>query len=93
MTAEDYVIKVLLQLSRNAADTSMQISKAQFLKTYYIMRKHKQIPSIKIETLLRALRKLAEHSPFLRYHPERRGVYILDVLELHHASKLRGIRL
>jgi len=39
------------------------------------------IPSIKIETLLRMLRKLAASSDFL-YYTDRKGIYMLDPIAM-----------
>ena len=82
MKAEDIVIKVLQSLADDALDTVLIFSKGQFIRRYYSLRFKRQIPACKTETLLRTLRSLASSSRFLKYHPERRGYYILDVVEL-----------
>ena len=67
--------------SRHCSESLVFFSKAEFIKTYYYLRARKAIPSIKIETLLRMLRKLAASSNFL-YYTERKGIYMLDPIAM-----------
>jgi len=57
-------------------------TKAQFIKAYWALRRQDRVPAVKIETLLRMLRKFAAESEFLRYGRGRGGVYLLDTVRL-----------
>jgi len=67
--------------NRHYSESLVFFSKAEFIKTYYYLRARKVIPSIKIETLLRMLRKLAASSSFL-YYTDRKGIYMLDPIAM-----------
>ena len=61
---------------------AVYFTKAEFIKAYWALRRQGRVPAVKIETLLRMLRKFAAESEFLRYGRGRGGVYLLDTVRL-----------
>ena len=82
VNSRNIVLAILDHIANKRYDSTMiYFSKAEFIKTYYTLRARKVIPSIKIETLLRMLRKLAASSEFL-YYTDRKGIYMLDPIAM-----------
>ena len=91
--AKQVVITVLRELAREKfahnANPVIVFYKSEFIRKYNELKKRGKVKSIKIETLLRALRELAAKSSFLSYYMgKRRGVYILDYVELDSLGKI-----
>jgi len=80
MTAEQVVKIVLKSLAEDAVDTTLVFSKSRFISRYYSLLRQGKVPRVKIETLLRELRRQASGSPYLRYLPEKPGWYLLDLV-------------
>ncbi len=83
--SRDIVIIVLREMAKMATESTMSFTKAEFIKTYWRLRKQRKIPFVKIETLLRTLRQMAAESSFLKYKTygsKKGGKYILDVIAL-----------
>lgn len=78
--AKSVVIAVIKELVKHSTEVTVTFTKAQFITTYWRLRKERKIPSVKIETLLRTLRKLAEESDLIHYR--KKGVYEVDIISL-----------
>jgi len=82
VNSRNIVLVILDHIANKRYNSTMiYFSKAEFIKTYYTLRARKVIPSIKIETLLRMLHKLAASSSFLHY-TDRKGIYMLDPIAM-----------
>ena len=82
MTAEQTVKIVLKSLAEDAVDSTVIFSKSRFISRYYSLLRKQQVPRVKIETLLRELRRQATSTEYLRYYPGKPGWYILDKIAL-----------
>jgi len=82
MTAEQTVKIVLKSLAEDAIDSTVVFSKSRFISRYYSLLRKQQVPRVKIETLLRELRRQASCSEYLKYYPGKPGWYILDTVAL-----------
>lgn len=80
--AREAVIAVLREIAKPHAQPIVRFSKAEFIRTYWRLRRQGRIYFVKLETLLRYLRKLAEESRIVKYADRRKGTYILDQGEL-----------
>ena len=84
-------LRILLYcLRRNGRDC---VGKGLFLKCYWELRKQlpSAIPSIKVETLLRALRSLAEEGRLVQR--PRHGLYCADASSVEAALRSLGLLL
>ena len=61
---------------------AVYFTKAEFIKAYWALRRQGRVPSVKIETLLRMLRKIAAEEEFVAYASMKGGKYVLNTLKL-----------
>jgi len=83
-SSRQVVLRVLDEIADKYAHlnkTQITFSKAEFISTYWRLLRQNRIDWIKIETLLRTLRKMAEKGGIVSYHYNK-GWYVLDLLML-----------
>ena len=86
VSSREVVVEVLRALGYYAAWELKRehyvFTKAEFIKAYWKLKREGKVPSVKIETLLRMLRKLAAESEFLTYADEKGGKYVLNTVKM-----------
>jgi len=82
MTAEQTVKIILRSLAEDSIDSTVIFSKSRFISRYYSLLRQQKVPKVKIETLLRELRRQASSTEYLKYYPGKPGWYILDKIAL-----------
>jgi len=85
MASRQVVLRVLESIADRYIDSGYSqivFSKAEFIREYKWLLRQKRIDFIKMETLLRTLRKMAEESIIISYVDGRGGKYVLDILRL-----------
>ena len=76
------VLRVFADAALERGDHVIVFTKAEFIKTYWRLRRKRLVPFVKMETLLRTLRKLAAESNLLKYENWYGGRYVLDVVTM-----------
>ena len=80
--ARAVVLTILNEIARvSDGGPIIRFSKAEFIKAYWRLRREQKVPPVKIETLLRTLRKIAADTSvlYLNYDERSKGKYILDI--------------
>ena len=85
VSSREVVLEVLRAIAGAAiaeGRETVYFSKAEFIKTYWELRRKGRVPGVKIETLLRMLRRFAAEAEFVAYASMKGGKYIINTLKL-----------
>ena len=85
VSSREVVLEILRAIAGAAiaeGRETLVFTKAEFIKAYWKLRREGRVPSVKIETLLRMLRKFAAEQEFVAYASMKGGKYIINTLKL-----------